>query len=113
MASEGHQYEYRCADRLKRKGFNKVTVTRGSGDQGIDILAYKDGKKYGIQCKYYTSPVSNKAVQEAFAGAKYYGCDVAAVMTNSTFTKSANGDIIGIVTTAFPLPEFIKKLSIN
>ena len=89
MASEGHQYEYRCADRLKRKGFNKVTVTRGSGDQGIDILAYKDGKKYGIQCKYYTSPVSNKAVQEAFAGAKYYGCDVAAVMTNSTFTKSA------------------------
>lgn len=86
---DGHQYEYHCAKILKRKGFSKVTVTKGSGDQGIDVIAYSGGKKYGIQCKYYTSPVGNHAVQEAFAGAKYYDCDVAVVMTNNTFTQSA------------------------
>ena len=64
-------------------------MTRESKDQGIDITAWKEGKKYGIQCKYYSSPVGNHAVQEAFAGAKYYNCDIAVVMTNSTFTKSA------------------------
>ena len=42
-----------------------------------------------MQCKYYTYPVGNKAVQEAYSGAKFYDCDRSAVLTNSTFTKSA------------------------
>lgn len=86
---DGHQYEYQCAKMLRSKGFTKVSVTKGSGDQGIDVIAYSGGKKYGIQCKYYTSPVGNHAVQEAFAGAKFYNCDVAVVMTNNTFTPAA------------------------
>ena len=86
---DGHQYEYECAKMLRNKGFSNVTVTKGSGDQGIDITAYKGGKKYGIQCKYYSSPVGNHAVQEAFAGVRYYNCDVAVVMTNNTFTPAA------------------------
>lgn len=85
----GHQYEYQCAKMLRQNGFHKVRVTKGSGDQGIDIIAHKDEKKYGIQCKYYSSPIGNHAVQEAFSGAKYYNCDLAVVMTNNTFTKSA------------------------
>lgn len=86
---DGHQYEHECAKMLRNKGFSKVQVTKGSGDQGIDVIAYSGGKKYGIQCKYYTSPVGNHAVQEAFAGARYYNCDVAVVMTNNTFTPAA------------------------
>lgn len=85
----GHQYEYECAKRLRQHGFTRVSVTKGSGDQGIDVIAYGNGKKYGIQCKYYSSPVGNSAIQEAYAGAKYYNCDVAVVMTNNIFTKSA------------------------
>ena len=86
---DGYEYEYECAKLLKRRGFSRINVTRGSGDQGIDILAFKEGKSYGIQCKYYSHPVGNKAVQEAFAGAKFYDCDIAAVLTNNTFTPSA------------------------
>ena len=85
----GHEYEHLCANRLKRCGFSGVTVTCGSGDQGIDIIATRKGSKYGIQCKYYSGPVGNSAVQEAYAGAKYYNCDIAVVMTNSIFTKAA------------------------
>ena len=86
---DGHQYEYYCAKLLRKRGFSKVTVTRGSGDQGVDIVASRKGKRYGIQCKYYTHPVGNKAVQEVFAGAKYYDCEKSIVLTNNTFTKSA------------------------
>lgn len=43
----GHQYEHQCAKRLKNKGFYKVTVTKGSGDQGIDVIAYSGGKNMG------------------------------------------------------------------
>ena len=85
----GYDYEEKCADELRRMGFTEVEVTKSSGDQGIDVIAWKDGLKYGIQCKHYQGSVPNKAVQEAHAGAAYYDCDVAVVMTNSTFTESA------------------------
>lgn len=86
---DGHDFEYLCADILKRNGFSRVKVTQGSGDQGIDIIAYKNGLKYGIQCKRYSKNVGNKAVQEVYAGKTFYSCDVAAVITNQYFTKSA------------------------
>ena len=86
---DGYKFESQCATILKKKHFKKIEVTKSSCDQGIDIIAYKHGKKYGIQCKYYTYPVGNKAIQEAYAGANFYDCDKAIVMTNITFTKSA------------------------
>ena len=79
---DGHTFEHYCAGLLRRNGFHHVEVTRGSGDQGIDILAWKHRKKYGIQCKCYSYYLGNKAIQEAYAGMKFYECDVAAVLTN-------------------------------
>lgn len=86
---DGHQFETLCASILRGNGFTNVEVTKGSGDQGIDILATKDYVKYGIQCKCYSSDIGNKAVQEAHAGKTFYGCNVAVVMTNRHFTPSA------------------------
>lgn len=86
---EGHEFEYFCADLLKRRGFTEVEVTKGSGDYGIDILAQKDGVTYAVQCKCYTTPVGVKAIQEAYAGRDYYDRMVGAVMTNQYFTTPA------------------------
>lgn len=86
---DGHEFEYFCASLLEKNGFYNVEVTKGSGDQGIDIIAYKDGIKYGIQCKCYSHDIGNKAVQEAYAGKTFYSCHVAAVLTNRYFTKAA------------------------
>ena len=86
---DGHSFEYFCADILRHEGFTNVTVTPGSGDQGVDILAKKEGIAYAIQCKHYSSPVGNTPIQEVFAGKAFYGCQVGIVMTNSTFTTGA------------------------
>ena len=86
---EGHDFEYWCAELLRRNGFNNVTVTRGSGDDGIDIIAFCNGAKYGIQCKRSYSKIGNKAIQEAYTGKTVYGCHFAAVITNNYFTTSA------------------------
>lgn len=86
---DGHHFEFFCAELLQKNGFSNVTVTPGSGDQGVDILAEKDGVKYAIQCKNYASALSNTPVQEVAAGMQFYGCHVGVVMTNSTFTPSA------------------------
>lgn len=86
---DGHDFEHWCAELLRRNGFTNVSVTPGSNDQGIDVLAYKDGLKYGIQCKCYANDLGNRPVQEATAGRAVYGCDIAVVMTNRYFTKGA------------------------
>ena len=89
IVNVGIQYEEYCMDLLASKGYRGIRATKASGDQGIDIVAFRDNVKFGFQCKYYSSPVGNHAVQEAFAGAKFYGCNVAVVITNTVFTDAA------------------------
>ena len=86
---EGHDFEYFCANLLRKQGFGQVEVTQGSGDYGIDIIAYKYGIKFGIQCKRYQGNVGWHAVEEAYSGARYYNCHKAVVLTNSSFTQQA------------------------
>ena len=86
---EGRDFEHYCAELLRRRGFQEVEVTKGSGDYGIDILAEKDGVTYAVQCKRYAAPVGVKAVQEAYAGRDYYDRMVGAVLTNQYFTQPA------------------------
>lgn len=85
----GLEFERFCATLLINNNFNEVVITPASGDQGVDILAVKDGVKYAIQCKNYSSPLGNTSVQEVNAGKTFYKCHVGIVMTNSTFTKGA------------------------
>ncbi len=86
---DGWQFENFCASMLKKIGYENVEVTKGSGDQGVDILAERDGVKYAVQCKKYSQPVGNSAIQQIYSGMKFYHCHVGVVMTNNYFTKSA------------------------
>lgn len=85
----GEEFEMFVAGILKQIGFSNIQLTKGSGDQGVDILAEKEGMKYAFQCKRYDKPVGNKAVQEVFAGKFFYHCHAAIVVTNNYFTQSA------------------------
>lgn len=85
----GIDFERYCMAILQRLGYTNVRGTVASGDQGVDIVAEKDGIKYAIQCKRYTSKLDNTPVQEIVAGKQYYGCDVAVVLTNNYFTDGA------------------------
>lgn len=85
----GIDFENYCIAILQRIGYANIHGTAASGDQGVDIVAEKDGIKYAIQCKRYTSKLDNTPVQEIFAGKQYYGCDVAVVLTNNYFTDGA------------------------
>lgn len=86
---DGHSFEYWCANLLRRIGYKDVYVTQGSGDQGVDIVAVKDGVRHAFQCKRYSSKVGNTPVQEVYAGMKMYNCSVGTVITNQTFTDGA------------------------
>lgn len=84
----GWQFEEFLADFLQSRGY-QAHVTRGSGDQGVDILLTKEGYRIAVQAKLWKSAVSNKAVQEVFSGMTHYNTQEAWVITPSSFTQSA------------------------
>ena len=86
---KGKEFEKYCMELLKKNGFMDIKGTPASGDQGVDILAKKDGITYAIQCKGYSSPVGNRAVQEVYSGKSCYNCMVGVVLTNNYFTTAA------------------------
>lgn len=86
---KGLEFEDYTVNLLKNLGYVEISKTQSSGDFGIDIIALKNGIKYAIQCKLYSSTVGNKAVQEAYSGKDYYNCHLAVVITNNYFTAPA------------------------
>lgn len=85
----GHEYEQAVGEYLLRHGYDSVSVTKGSGDFGVDIVAQNNEGKVAVQCKYYSGKVGLEAVQQVVAGMAVYDCDSAMVVTNSTFTPAA------------------------
>jgi HJR/Mrr/RecB family endonuclease len=81
-------YEQYCAGQLRLAGWSADT-TKASGDQGTDIVAQKGDLRLVVQCKLYSHPVGNKAVQEIAAARAHERADYAAVVSNSRYTSSA------------------------
>jgi hypothetical protein len=87
-SDDPYEYEEFIAESLRNLGWD-ATATSGSGDQGADVIARKEGYTLVVQCKLYSQPVGNKAVQEVHAAKGYYEADIAIVVTNASYTKSA------------------------
>ncbi len=82
------EFEQCCADYLRLRGW-EATTTKGSGDQGTDVVARKNNFVLVVQCKKYGRPVGNKAVQEIIAAKAYMQATFAAVVSNQTYTPAA------------------------
>lgn len=84
----GTQFELEMRGILERAGFD-VQHTGASGDQGADLIARKDGLTYVLQCKNYSSPAGNAAVQQVLGAKAFYHGDYGIVCAPNGFTKSA------------------------
>lgn len=82
------EFEHYCAKTLRNCGWD-ARVTQSSGDQGIDIIANRGDIKVVFQCKKYSQPVGNAAVQEIVAGKHFEQADIAVVVSNNSYTQSA------------------------
>lgn len=81
-------YERHCALLLRRAGW-EAEVTAASGDQGTDVLARRGRRSLVLQCKLYSRPVGNSAVQQIAAARLHHRADFAAVVSNADFTRRA------------------------
>lgn len=87
----GQEFEQYIGALLPALGYSNVRYTARSNDDGIDIIASKDGQKYAIQAKRYSSKVGKESVYPVDSAARSprYRCDKTMVVTNSYFTKGA------------------------
>jgi len=84
----GIEFEAHCAETLEQFGWS-VIRKGGSGDQGVDLIASLGQLRVAIQCKRYSQPVGNKAVQEVAAGQRFEQCNLAVVVSNADYTPAA------------------------
>ena len=85
----GVDFENFLASVFQELGY-EVRATPTTGDQGVDLIVSKNGRKVAVQAKGDPrSTAGNTAVQEARTGMVFYDCHAAAVITNSDFTPAA------------------------
>ncbi len=84
----GKEFEVYVARWLKDQGYEDVTLTEYY-DHGADIIAKKDGIKWGIQVKRYSNIVRLEPIRQAVLALKHYQCDQAMVITNSFYSSRA------------------------
>ncbi len=86
-AMTGLEFEKYVAKYLRDQGY-KTKLTE-KYDLGIDIVAVKDGIRYGVQVKRHKGVVGANAVRQAVTALNLYDCNRAIVITNSYFSKTA------------------------
>jgi restriction system protein len=90
-------FETFCETLLAAAGWDARRVGC-SGDQGADVIASRGELTAVFQCKLYSAPVGNSAVQEVHSARSFYGAQAAAVVSSSGLTKSAQqvAQVIGV-----------------
>jgi len=88
ITMRGREFEWYLKAVFESHGY-QVETTKATGDQGVDLIVSGNDCRYAVQVKGCANKVGNSAVQEVFAGMKYYDCDECVVITNNRFTTSA------------------------
>ncbi len=83
------EFKMFCCSILEKNGFTGISVAKAPANQGIDLIAFKNGTKYGIQCKCGSSAVGVTAVQKALDGKAFFECQAVAILTNQFFSQNA------------------------
>ena len=121
---EGSSFEYNLDDpylfeKSVEENFElfgwEAQGTPKSGDQGADVIAELNGYKVVVQCKLYSKPVGNKAVQEVISANKFFHGHLGMVVSNASFTKSAKqlADSTDIILLHYSLlSDFLSELDI-
>lgn len=90
VPENGLEFEEYVAQHLRQAGYVAQT-TAASHDFGADIVAIdpNTNRRICVQTKFHGRPIGNSAIQEVAASLAHYSADEGWVVTNSTFTDSA------------------------
>ena len=85
---DGWQFEQEVARVFRSNGY-KATVTKGSGDGGVDIILKKENYKAIVQCKHHHNPLSPEPVRALWGIKDDWGADEVIMVASSGLTSAS------------------------
>lgn len=82
----GYQFEQEVASLFRKKGYD-ATVTKGSGDGGVDVILTKYNERIAVQCKAHSNPVGPAVIRDLYGTMTSGGYTKAILVSKSGFTK--------------------------
>jgi len=82
-------FEEFIGDLFEGLGYQRVNIRGGSGDQGVDILAEKDGQRVAIQCKRYKGIVGLHQVRDLIGAMRLEDAQRGLLITTGVFSIQA------------------------
>lgn len=84
----GVEFEIAIAGLYRTLGY-EISLTKKTGDFGVDLIATRGLQRYAIQIKRHSANIGVSAVQQVVAGGILYQVNKHSVVTNSLFTHAA------------------------
>jgi HJR/Mrr/RecB family endonuclease len=86
----GHEFEQYISQLMTQQGYY-TKVTKGSGDNGVDIIAEFNGVRWAVQCKRQVNNVSPDAIRDVVAATQstLFNCSRSMVVTNNYYSKAS------------------------
>lgn len=123
---DGWQFEQEVARVFRLNGYN-ATVTKGSGDGGVDIILKKENYKAIVQCKHHHTPLSPEPVRALWGIKDDWSADEVIMVASSGLTSASSefvrnkpnykvlnlDDIIKMSQQALNQPKPITKVTIQ
>ena len=85
---DGWQFEQEVARVFRANGY-KATVTKGSGDGGVDIILKKENYKAIVQCKHHHNPLSPEPVRALWGIKDDWSADEVIMVASSGLTSAS------------------------
>lgn len=85
---DGWQFEQEVARVFRSNGY-KATVTKGSGDGGVDIILKKENYKAIVQCKHHHNPLSPEPVRALWGIKDDWSADEVIMVASSGLTSAS------------------------
>jgi len=82
----GVAFETSLAELYRNMGYS-VCQTKGSGDEGIDLVLEKGGVKTIVQCKGHKKPVGVGSVRDLYGAMMHFGAKTAVLACPAGFTE--------------------------
>ena len=85
---DGWEFEEEAAEILRLNGY-QATVTKKTGDGGIDIILKKNGRKIIAQCKHYSSAVGPEVPRALWGVREDFKADGVMLIASSGITQTS------------------------
>jgi len=104
---DGWQFEIEVAEIFALNGY-KAEVTKKTGDGGVDIILYKEGRKILVQCKHYKAAIGPEVVRALWGVREDFNSQEVILVASSGITEASKKFVKNKAFRVYDLEDIIR-----